>query len=271
MQLARTCASVDWPRRRPRYILADGPINEAIGQRSQQTSNKLIILEKTVTLSSCDPDDSLSCPKYGYIHGMITSIRSIRRQELLEAALEVMKRDGFHAATVERVAKECGSSKGIVLHNFRDKQELILLTLRYAHALRRRDIVERLRKAKSPSERVWAILSVNLGETHLTHAHCNLWISFTAMALNDAQFARLQVVIRRRENSNLLNAFRQICSEAEAKRNTQGIMAMTQACRLWVGYIAGYDARQAMALMTKYLRSNVPILGQPFASSPQPA
>ena len=65
----------------------------------------------------------------------LTPIRNIRRQQLLEAAFEIMKREGLQNATIEKIAKEIGASKGIVHHYFTNKQELIESTLRYAHTL----------------------------------------------------------------------------------------------------------------------------------------
>ena len=48
------------------------------------------------------------------------------RERLLDAALTVFSRRGYHAAAVEEVAAEAGYSKGAVYSNFSNKEELFL-------------------------------------------------------------------------------------------------------------------------------------------------
>src|SRR4051794_16274585 len=48
------------------------------------------------------------------------------REALLAAAREVFARDGFHGATLERVAQEAGFTKGAVYSAFDSKADLFL-------------------------------------------------------------------------------------------------------------------------------------------------
>jgi TetR/AcrR family transcriptional repressor of bet genes len=187
-----------------------------------------------------------------------TRIRDIRRRELLDAAYEVLKRDGLHATTIDKIALEAGAAKGIVHHYFPNKRDLILTTLRYAHALRRNEIVRRLRLATSPHARIAAIIDVNLGETYLTHEYSRLWIATAVEALNDPEFARLQKIIRQRERSTLLHALRQLVPMSEIDEVLLAIRALVEACRLWVGYIDWYDSAHATALAYALLKARVP-------------
>ncbi|MHC2259497.1 AcrR family transcriptional regulator [Sinorhizobium meliloti] len=84
----------------------------------------------------------------------LTKLSDIRRRELRRAAVEVMKREGAAGTTLEKVAQEAGASKGIVLHYFRNKQELFEEAMREANAGLRDDVVRRLKKARSPIERI---------------------------------------------------------------------------------------------------------------------
>jgi transcriptional repressor BetI len=189
---------------------------------------------------------------------IIAKIRDIRRGELLQAAYDVLKRDGLHATTIDKIALEAGAAKGIVHHYFPNKRELILGTMRYAHALRRREIVRRLRLATSPQARLAAIIDVNLGETYLSHEYCRLWIAAAVEALNDPDFARLQKIIRRRELSALLHALRQLVPEREANELLLALRATVEACRLWVGYIDWYDSSHAITLAYAMLKARIP-------------
>ncbi len=63
----------------------------------------------------------------------LTRLSDIRRKELRQAAFAVLEREGIAGATLEKVAAQAGASKGIVLHYFRNKQEL------FEHAMREID------------------------------------------------------------------------------------------------------------------------------------
>ena len=85
----------------------------------------------------------------------------LRRAELQKAAYEVVHAVGFNAATVEDVARHVGMSKGIVHHYFDSKHQLLEFATRYAQGILGQAARQRLRRVKSPSERLWAIIEAN--------------------------------------------------------------------------------------------------------------
>ncbi len=52
-----------------------------------------------------------------------------RRQDLVEAALSLFLRDGFHVTGIAAVLEEAGVSKMTLYHHFQSKEELILAAL----------------------------------------------------------------------------------------------------------------------------------------------
>ena len=52
--------------------------------------------------------------------------RELTRRHLLEAAAIVFARDGFHGATVDKVASHAGFTKGAVYSNFKSKDDLAI-------------------------------------------------------------------------------------------------------------------------------------------------
>jgi AcrR family transcriptional regulator len=52
-------------------------------------------------------------------------IRKIKRQKILDAALKVFAKEGYHASTVGAIAKKAGVSQGLMYNYFRSKEELI--------------------------------------------------------------------------------------------------------------------------------------------------
>jgi AcrR family transcriptional regulator len=52
--------------------------------------------------------------------------QALTREKLLTSALDVLARDGFDGASVERIAEEAGFSKGAFYSNFSSKEEIML-------------------------------------------------------------------------------------------------------------------------------------------------
>lgn len=55
--------------------------------------------------------------------------QALTREKLLRSALDVLARDGYDGATVERIAEEAGFSKGAFYSNFSSKEEILLALL----------------------------------------------------------------------------------------------------------------------------------------------
>lgn len=52
-------------------------------------------------------------------------IRKGSRQKILDAALEVFAKQGYHSATVDAIAKTAGISKGLLYNYFKSKEEVL--------------------------------------------------------------------------------------------------------------------------------------------------
>jgi len=87
-----------------------------------------------------------------------------RREHLIDTAIAVFNREGFHAAGIDRILAEAGVAKMTLYNHFRSKKDLILA------ALRRRDETFRHwftraveARSQDPVERLLALFDV-LGE-----------------------------------------------------------------------------------------------------------
>ncbi|MFD2055783.1 TetR/AcrR family transcriptional regulator [Mesorhizobium calcicola] len=65
--------------------------------------------------------------------------QALTREKLLSSASEVVARDGYSGATIERIAEEAGYSKGAFYSNFANKEDIFLQLLE-GHA--GRDVIE---------------------------------------------------------------------------------------------------------------------------------
>lgn len=189
----------------------------------------------------------------------LTRLSEIRRQELRLAAVAVMRREGAANTTLEKVAAEAGASKGIVLHYFRNKQELFEQAMREANLQLKNRVSVAMSEAKTPFQRLWVIIDENLGERAYKPPHGHAWLSLCAEAPREPQLARIQRVIHARMHSNLMSALTLMTTRPEAERLSYTISAYIDG--LWVRLgIGDTTVTSAMALDMAYriLETSVP-------------
>lgn len=143
------------------------------------------------------------------------SIRDIRRTELSQAAFEELIVSGIRGTTLDRVAARAGVSKGVVLHHFGDKDQLFEMVMRRANAVLSAGVVELLRHAENPLERLFAVIVGNFAEPIFRQQVCHAWISLCADAPYNKANQRIQDVIHARMQSNLRDALRGIVNAEE--------------------------------------------------------
>ena len=148
---------------------------------------------------------------------MKRSIRDIRRAELTQAAFDELVHSGIRATTVERVAARAGVSKSVVLHHFTDKDELFEAVMRKATALLRDGVVELLKHAETPMERLYAVIVGNFSEPAFDQKVCHAWINLCSDAPNNRQNQRIQKVLHARLDSNLQSALRHLVAAHEVE------------------------------------------------------
>lgn len=189
----------------------------------------------------------------------LTKLSEIRRRELRQAAVTVMQRDGAAATTLEKVAAEAGASKGIVLHYFRNKQELFEQAMREANLGLRNRVAAAMREAETPFQRVWAIIEHNLGERAYRPPNGHAWLSLCAEAPREPQLARVQKVIHARMHSNLMSALRHMVARDDAERLALSISALIDG--LWVRLGLGdttVTSAMALDMAYRFLEASVP-------------
>lgn len=170
----------------------------------------------------------------------LRSISQIRRQELRTAAFRVMQREGAAGTTLEKVAAEAGASKGIVLHYFHSKDELFEQAMREANLVLRQRVVARLRQAKSPRERLHAVIAGNFEPGLYNAPVACAWLSLCAEVPRNAALARIQRVIHARMHSNLMADLRTLVEPAAAARIALALSALIDG--LWLRCAISADA-----------------------------
>ena len=165
----------------------------------------------------------------------LTRLSDIRRKELRQAAFQVLQREGIAGATIEKVAAQAGASKGIVLHYFRSKQELFEHAMRESNLVLRDAVVARLKQARTPMQRIDAVIDGNF-EPHLFQPSLgHAWLSLCAEVPRDEKLRRIQTVIHARMRSNLLSGLRHLAAPGDAQDIAFGITALIDGLWLRLG------------------------------------
>ena len=125
----------------------------------------------------------------------LKTISEIRRKELRIAAFLVLQEEGLTGTTLEKVAAKAGASKGIVLHYFKNKQEVFEHAMREANAELRDRLAARLRQAVTPSARLDAIIDVNFDPQFFRQSVCQGWMALCAAVPYDPVLWRIQKAI----------------------------------------------------------------------------
>ncbi|UCI10444.1 choline-responsive transcriptional repressor BetI [Mesorhizobium sp. B1-1-8] len=189
----------------------------------------------------------------------LTKISDIRRRELRHAAYEVLQKEGMAGATVEKVAQRAGASKGIVHHYFKTKQELFEHAMRHSNSLLRDEVIRLMRLARSPEERLWAIIEGNFATAFFTPGICHAWLALCAEVPREPQLARIQRVVHARMHSNLISALAAIVPVDERETVALGITTLIDGLWLRLGLRPGeLAASEALAQLADYLIHRIP-------------
>ena len=155
----------------------------------------------------------------------------MRRKALISAAIEAIHDRGMGQVTMSEIARRAGVSPALAHHYFGGKDQLLLATMRHLLAELGDEIQARLAKARTPRDRVSAIIQGNFAG-QFRPAVISSWLAFYVQAQTDPQARRLLHVYTRRLESNLLHALRELTSRDRAAEIAEVTAALIDG--LWI-------------------------------------
>ena len=150
-----------------------------------------------------------------------SSIRSIRRAELSRAAFETVIDYGLRRTTLDKVGDKAGVSKGVVLHHFKDKSELLAAVFRRSNSLLSESVVELYKYADTPYERLWAILVANFFGSIFNRRVCQAWVSLISEVPHNDECQRIQIACNKRIYTNFKHELKNLIDLKDAERVSQ--------------------------------------------------
>ncbi len=186
-------------------------------------------------------------------------IKDIRRQELAEATLLTLQEFGVNGTTVQRVSERAGMSHGLVHHYFRTKADLLEAGVRLTNARITAEVLALLERAKTPRQRIAAVIEGNFAPSLFTREIAQAWASCSGEAAFNEGFARVMRMIYRRLMSNLLWDLKKVLPPQEAVVVAQGVAMMIDGAWLRRALESGrFTREQAMKPIWIFLEANLP-------------
>ncbi len=159
-------------------------------------------------------------------------MEDLRRKQLIAATITSIHQEGFTNATISRISRNAGLSGGIVAHYFDDKAGLLAATMRSLAQDLLRETLRHLKAAKTPRERIDAVIDANFSHGQTDPETVSAWLAFWAEARTVPALWRIQKINERRMLSNLGDAFAKLLPPERAKTAAAGLAAMIEG--LWL-------------------------------------
>jgi TetR/AcrR family transcriptional repressor of bet genes len=154
------------------------------------------------------------------------SVKDMRRDELMEAAILVIAKEGLHGATLSQIAVEAGMSTALVNHYFDSKEDLLEATMRRLSNLYRSEIMALAPPDPTPGQRLRAIIEGSFQPNNLSLASRKAWVQFLVNAMSGGRIFHLYRLTGERVVSNIRHAVKQLVPPDQVDDTVDGIAAM---------------------------------------------
>jgi TetR/AcrR family transcriptional repressor of bet genes len=150
----------------------------------------------------------------------------LRRDALIRATIAEVGAAGSLDVTVSRIASRAGVSSALAHHYFGTKEKIIVAAMRRILDEFGASVRARYRTARTPRERLDAIIEASFSEDQFAPAVVIAWLTFYVQAQRSPEARRLLAVYARRLDSNLVFALGKLVPAEAARRIAQGLASM---------------------------------------------
>jgi TetR/AcrR family transcriptional regulator, transcriptional repressor of bet genes len=154
------------------------------------------------------------------------SVKDMRRDELMEAAIMVIAKEGLHGATLSQIAIEAGMSTALVNHYFDSKDELLEATMRRLSGRYRSEIMALMPANPTPAQRLRAIIEGSFQPNNMALESRKAWVQFLVNAMSGGRIFHLFRLTGERVVSNIRYAVKQLVPPDQVDDTVDGIAAM---------------------------------------------
>lgn len=195
----------------------------------------------------------------------------IRRKALVDAALKAIGDHGSLSVTMSEIARQAGVSPALAHHYFGSKEQLLIETMRALLRLLGEDASAALKAARTPRERLSAVIGVSFNSSQFAPETVAAWLAFYVEAQRSEETRRLLTVYARRLHSNLCSALKKLVAETDAERIAEGTAAMIDGLYIRQGLrSAPISIDASVALTEDYINAQLAMAGTARAQTKEP-
>jgi len=88
----------------------------------------------------------------------------VRREQIIQALLQVMAKTGYEKASIQNIAKAAGLSSGLIHYHFKTKQEILIELIDTISELVQCRYEAFLKQAKTPKDQLFAFINARLSK-----------------------------------------------------------------------------------------------------------
>jgi AcrR family transcriptional regulator len=168
-------------------------------------------------------------------------VREERRQQILDAALEVFSRRGYHVTNVSDVAAQAGVSQGTIYWYFDSKDELFQAALLSAFGDLGDEVIGALAEFETATDKLLSLADSMEGLADVAEGLFMLFLGYWASSDRDEGSAQIWV--------DLLKQYKDVLVEVIDEGIRRGEFKAVDAEALVLALLAAYDGLAAYAVI----------------------
>ncbi|HVY99103.1 MAG TPA: transcriptional regulator BetI [Dongiaceae bacterium] len=154
------------------------------------------------------------------------SLRDIRKQEIIDAAIDVIGEVGLSDATLNMIGKRAGLSAPLMVHYFEDKSLIIEASMRQISAVLSREFLSRIGPETDPAQRLDALIDACFSMVNFAQGASAAWLEFWLQIPRKPSLKRLHKAIAARFWSNIRFAFSGLVPKEAVNDGVHGLAAL---------------------------------------------
>jgi TetR/AcrR family transcriptional repressor of bet genes len=186
------------------------------------------------------------------------SLRDIRKQEIIDAAIDVIGEVGLSDATLNMIGKRAGLSPPLMAHYFEDKSLIIEASMRRLSAVLSRELLGRIGPETGPAGRLDALIDACFSMANFAPGAMGAWLEFWLHVPRKPNLKRLHKAIAARFWSNIRFAFSGLVPKKAVDDGVHGLAALIDG--FWWRFTIDpdmTDLEQARRICRSYVQSYV--------------
>lgn len=202
----------------------------------------------------------------GDVQALVTDPRLVeeRRGQIVRAAVKLFSEDGYYTTTIQQIAREAGVSTGLIYQYFRDKDDILFLSLKLVLDTYENEIPPQLEGVKHPVERLCVA----------TGAYCGIvdgLLDATVLAYRSTKSLRpdRRILVKDAETrtNHLIEQCINACVEGDFMREVNEHLLSYQLVMFAHSWALKHWALRERYTLSQYVAEGIKILVEPFLTA----